>query len=586
MRNQGKVGVRSFFKSICGYLPPGYLCCCSLLIIILQSAFTLLLPFATMKFIDRLKENQRDIRYLVLIAVLFLLQLVISAVMLYAMTYLSQYVMKGVRNGLWNHILELPVEYFDAHDSGEIMSRISNDTQVIKEFITTDLVSAVTGIITVVGSVFYLFWIDWRMTLLMLGAIPVTVFAVSPVSRKVYDISKNTQDELAGFQKDLERVLSNVRLVKLSLAEQDEKKAGEEKIQKLFCLGLKEGRVLAVIQPFTTMVIFLLLVLIFGYGSIRVANHTLSAGGLVAIVYYLFQIVSPCTQMTSFFAQLQKALGAYERILVILDRPAEHEYIHAVMEKQDEKSNKDMLSFQNISFGYDKAKPLFQEFTLDIEIGKTTAIVGPSGAGKTTLFSLLERFYIPQEGCIYYKGVDINGMEFNDWRRKIAYVSQEAPLMSGSIHDNLVYGLKEYCEEDVAQAIRDVELEDFVSSLPNQINTEVGERGVRLSGGQRQRIAIARAMIRNPEILLLDEATAHLDSCTEMYIQKALQKLMEKRTTLVIAHRLSTVQSAAKIVILEKGKISGSGTHKELLKSHPLYEEMIRQQFVEKEGGA
>ena len=538
-----------------------------------------------MKFIDRLKENQRDVRYLVLIAVLFLLQLVISAAMLYAMTYLSQYIMKGVRNGLWDHILELPVEYFDAHDSGEIMSRISNDTQVIKEFITTDLVSAVTGIITVVGSVFYLFWIDWRMTILMLAAIPVTVFAVSPVSRKVYDISKNTQDELAGFQKDLERVLSNVRLVKLSLAEQDEKKAGEEKIQKLFGLGLKEGRVLAVIQPFTTMVIFLLLVLIFGYGSIRVANHTLSAGGLVAIVYYLFQIISPCTQMASFFAQLQKALGAYERILVILDRPPEHEYIHAVREKQ-EKNNKDMLSFQNISFGYNKMKPLFQEFTLDIEIGKTTAIVGPSGAGKTTLFSLLERFYFPQEGCIYYRGVDINGMEFDDWRRKIAYVSQEAPLMSGSIHDNLVYGLKEYCEEDVTQAIRDVELEDFVSSLPNQIDTEVGERGVRLSGGQRQRIAIARAMIRNPEILLLDEATAHLDSCTEMYIQKALQKLMEKRTTLVIAHRLSTVQSAARIVILEKGKISGSGTHKELLESHPLYEEMIKQQFVEKEGGA
>ena len=538
-----------------------------------------------MKFIDRLKENQRDVRYLVLIAVLFLLQLVISAAMLYAMTYLSQYIMKGVRNGLWDHILELPVEYFDAHDSGEIMSRISNDTQVIKEFITTDLVSAVTGIITVVGSVFYLFWIDWRMTILMLAAIPVTVFAVSPVSRKVYDISKNTQDELAGFQKDLERVLSNVRLVKLSLAEQDEKKAGEEKIQKLFGLGLKEGRVLAVIQPFTTMVIFLLLVLIFGYGSIRVANHTLSAGGLVAIVYYLFQIISPCTQMASFFAQLQKALGAYERILVILDRPPEHEYRPAVREKQ-EKNNKDMLSFQNISFGYNKMKPLFQEFTLDIEIGKTTAIVGPSGAGKTTLFSLLERFYFPQEGCIYYRGVDINGMEFDDWRRKIAYVSQEAPLMSGSIHDNLVYGLKEYCEEDVTQAIRDVELEDFVSSLPNQIDTEVGERGVRLSGGQRQRIAIARAMIRNPEILLLDEATAHLDSCTEMYIQKALQKLMEKRTTLVIAHRLSTVQSAARIVILEKGKISGSGTHKELLESHPLYEEMIKQQFVEKEGGA
>ena len=538
-----------------------------------------------MKFIDRLKENQRDVRYLVLIAVLFLLQLVISAVMLYAMTYLSQYIMKGVRNGLWDHILELPVEYFDAHDSGEIMSRISNDTQVIKEFITTDLVSAVTGIITVVGSLFYLFWIDWRMTILMLAAIPVTVFAVSPVSRKVYDISKNTQDELAGFQKDLERVLSNVRLVKLSLAEQDEKKAGEEKIQKLFGLGLKEGRVLAVIQPFTTMVIFLLLVLIFGYGSIRVANHTLSAGGLVAIVYYLFQIVSPCTQMASFFAQLQKALGAYERILVILDRPTEREYIHAVIEKQ-EKNNKDILSFQNISFGYNKTKPLFQEFTLDIEIGKTTAIVGPSGAGKTTLFSLLERFYFPQEGCIYYRGADINGMEFDDWRRKIAYVSQEAPLMSGSIHDNLVYGLKEYCEEDVTQAIRDVELEDFVSSLPNQIDTEVGERGVRLSGGQRQRIAIARAMIRNPEILLLDEATAHLDSCTEMYIQKALQKLMEKRTTLVIAHRLSTVQSAARIVILEKGKISGSGTHKELLESHPLYEEMIKQQFVEKEGGA
>lgn len=265
----------------------------------------------------------------------------------------------------------------------------------------------------------------------------------------------------------------------------------------------------------------------------------------------------------------------------ILELPTESQlYYRRVRDEISYMSHSNALCLQEISFGYDSEKEILQDINLNIEIGKTTAIVGSSGAGKTTIFSLIERFYLPVKGKIFYKGVDIEKIELSEWRGNLAYVQQEASIMSGTLYDNLIYGLTNINEDKIWDAIEKTHLKNFIHSLPEGLLTRVGERGIKLSGGQRQRIAIARAMIRDPKILLLDEATAHLDSISEGLVQNALNRLMEGRTTIIIAHRLSTIKNADKIYVLDKGRIIGQGTHKELIYSNEIYRSFIEQQNV------
>lgn len=236
------------------------------------------------------------------------------------------------------------------------------------------------------------------------------------------------------------------------------------------------------------------------------------------------------------------------------------------------------ISFANVSFHYEESKTVLKSISFSVGKGKSTALIGPSGVGKTTIFSLLERFYLPSGGQIYYEGKSISEVNIEEWRSKIAYVSQESPVMYGSILSNLVYGLKEYTQEQIEAAVKNAKLKDYIDTLPNKYDTVVGERGITLSGGQRQRLAIARAMLRNPEILLLDEATSHLDSDSEKLVKESLDILMKGRTTLIIAHNLSTVKDADKLIVLEDGVISGEGKHEDLIKTHELYQRFIEQQ--------
>ncbi|MNZ68810.1 Multidrug resistance ABC transporter ATP-binding/permease protein BmrA [compost metagenome] len=325
----------------------------------------------------------------------------------------------------------------------------------------------------------------------------------------------------------------------------------------------------------------LILVLLIGYGGVRVAQGSLSGGALVAIILYMFQIVMPFTQMASFFTQFQKAMGAADRIKELLDEASEQQDIaEQMVHSQEERSRAPKpVSFNEVSFGYTPDRPLLHALSFHAEPGQVTAFVGPSGTGKTTLFSLIERFYTPTSGMIAYGGQAIADMRLEDWRKRIAYVSQDSPMMAGTIRYNLTYGLEEVDEERMKEAAAQANASSFIAALPDGYDTEVGERGIKLSGGQRQRLAIARAILRNPDILLLDEATAHLDSESEQLVQEALDSLMKARTTLVIAHRLSTIRGADKIIVIEKGEISGQGTHDELLVSHELYRKLVQQQF-------
>jgi ATP-binding cassette subfamily B protein AbcA/BmrA len=430
--------------------------------------------------------------------------------------------------------------------------------------------------VSIIGSVTLLLVLDWKMTLTMLTAVPLAVLALVPLGRQMFKISKGVQDETARFTGILTQVVSEIRLVKSSNAETVEYERGLSGINNLFKFGLKEGKVSAMIAPIMSTVMMLLLVLIIGYGGVRVSSGALSAGDLVAFILYLIQIMLPVTQITQFFTQLQKARGATERMITILHSEEEDPNTGRELQKVDEP-----IVVDHISFAYSQdSEAVLEDISFSLQPGKVTAIVGPSGSGKTTLFSLLERYYEPNSGEILLGSEPIKNYSLQSWRAKIGYVSQESPLLSGTIRNNICYGMdREVSDQELQSAAAMAYADSFIEELPEKYETQVGERGIKLSGGQRQRIAIARALLRNPSILMLDEATSSLDSKSEIVVQQAFHNLMKGRTTLVIAHRLSTVVDAHQILFVDKGKLTGKGTHFELYESHSLYREFADQQL-------
>ncbi|WP_428908122.1 ABC transporter ATP-binding protein [Niallia sp. Krafla_26] len=538
---------------------------------LLETAAGLFVPILTMSLVDGLADASLEVSIILLLAFTFLIQTISSGFSFFFMAFMGESVVASIRQRLWKKILRLPVSYFDEHQSGDTMSRMTQDTNTVKDLITSHFITFITGMISVVGSVILLFMIDWKMTLIMIISVPLAILVIFPLGQKMYKISLNTQDELANFSGDLGRVLTDIRLVKAYHAEESEMKNGKKRIRQLFQYGLKEAKVLAVISPFMTFVMMLVLVILIGYGGVQVASGALTAGALVAIIIYMFQIVVPFTQLASFFTAFQKAIGATERIQGILriDEESSQDQFCVVNPVQN-------IEYRQLTFSYHDT-PIIKDVNLQIPYGKTTAFVGPSGSGKTTLFSLLERFYQPDKGYILLGDINIAQFDLKSWRSQIGYVSQESPLMSGSIKDNIIYGIdRTVTDEELKQAAIFAHAFDFIQNLPQGFDTEVGERGVKLSGGQRQRIAIARALIRDPHILLLDEATSNLDSESELLVQLALKKLMAGRTTLIIAHRLSTIMDADQIVVLEAGTITGSGTHEELVESHDFYQKLAK----------
>lgn len=542
---------------------------------LITTAVGLMIPLFTKNLVDNFSVDSLNPSIVILLAVAFIGQAVASGLSIYLLNYVGQHVVAELRQRLWNKFVALPIPYYDAHRSGEMISRMTNDTAIVKDLITDHLTSFFTGIISMVGAVTILLFIDWKMTLIMLIAAPLTLAILFPLGRRMHKISKGLQDETATFTAHISQVLSEVRLVKASNAEESEVARGGEGIQKLFQFGKREGKVQAFISPLVSLVMMSLLVVIIGYGGMRVASGGLSAGDLVAFILYMFQIIVPMAQFSMFFTQLQKAKGATERIIATLDEPEEAAY-----EGRDVQNVQQPIRFDRLSFSYEEDTPVLKNISFQADPGKVTAIVGPSGGGKTTLFSMIERFYLPDAGDILLGDESIYDFSLFAWRSEIGYVSQESPLIAGTIRDNITYGLeRQITDEEIENALEMAYAAEFVDEFPDKLETEVGERGVKLSGGQRQRIGIARALLRNPKILMLDEATSSLDSKSEIAVQHALDNLMKGRTTFVIAHRLSTVIDAEKIVFIEEGEITGEGTHESLFETHDLYREFATEQL-------
>ncbi|WP_203247546.1 ABC transporter ATP-binding protein [Sporosarcina beigongshangi] len=573
-----QVSLKPFFSLILSTGIPKLALAVGLTAGVLTTLAGLVVPLLTKNLVDGFSVASLSVPIMIAIGVAFILQAVIDGVSIYLLSYVGQKVVASLREKMWTKLIRLPVSHFDKESSGETVSRVVNDTGIVKELITQHFPQFITGIISIIGAVIILLVMDWKMTLIMLISVPITVAIMVPLGARMAKISRGLQDETAVFTGHIQQTLGEIRLMKASNAELNEEASGKAGIQKLFKFGLKEARIFALIAPFMYLVVMVVIVMIIGYGGMRVASGTMSTGELVAFLLYLFQIIFPITSFAMFFTQLQKAKGATERIIDILELPLEEGQDGLAMDIAGKP-----VQVVDVSFAYEEDEPVIGNVSFEAQPGEMIAFAGPSGGGKTTMFGLLERFYEPTAGEIRIGDTPIKELSMASWRSQIGYVSQESAMMAGTIRENLCYGLEDgasISDERLWEVTEMAYADEFIKSFTKGLDTEVGERGVKLSGGQRQRIAIARAFLRDPKILMMDEATASLDSQSEGVVQDALTRLMEGRTTFVIAHRLSTIVDADKIIFIENGQVTGSGTHQELTQSHALYREFAEQQLA------
>ena len=489
--------------------------------------------------------------------------------------FFGEDVVAKLRNKLWAKLLVLPVSYFDTTKSGEITSRLVNDSTQVKDLLANSVPRMVTALMQLIGALILMLMMDWKMTAIMFAVVPLVILIFLPVATQSRKIAFSRQENLAAFSGEAGDVLGAVRLVKSSNAEAVEKKTGDARIDRLYRLGLKEAVYDAVAQPVMTTLMMGMIVGVLAYGASRVASGSMNMGTLFAFLMYLTQLIGPFSTLGQFFAETAKASGSTARIDELLQQPEESRTGRPLKDASGQ-----ALTMSHVSFSYDQETPVLKDVTVTAAPNQVIVFAGPSGGGKSTIISLLERFYSPDSGHILIGDQDIANLNVEDWREQIGLVGQDATIMAGAIRFKFTYGgTRDYTEEEIWHVLDMAYAKTFVEAMPQGLDTEVGERGVKVSGGQRQRLAIARAFLRDPKILMLDEATASLDAESEMMVQKALTKLMHGRTTIVIAHRLSTIMNANRIYFIENGTVSGSGTHEDLIKSHPIYREYVKDQF-------
>jgi ABC-type multidrug transport system, ATPase and permease components len=566
---------KDFFCLIKSVIPSKILLTMAIALNAFSSFATLLIPLFTKNLVDNFVNSALNTNVILIIGILFILQAILSGISIYLLCFLGQSITESLRLQLWRKLVFLPIKFYDEHKTGQLVSQMTNDTTQIKNVITSHIITIISGVFSIIGSTVVLFMLDTQLTLLIFASGLFMILLVKPFGTRMYNISRENQEKNAKLTSLVSQTLSEIRLVKSSNAEEKEIHHVEETVKKLTQLGMQSGKTQAIMSPFLSLISLLMIVSIVGYGGIRVAAGELTTGNLVAFILYVFQIITPMVQLFSTITQVNVIKGASERILSTLNEAEEK--IWDGKEFHNEKFN---LNFDNVSFSYEGETQEICEVSFTMPADSFTAIVGPSGAGKTTLFSLIERYYKPQSGKILLNNAPVEDYSINEWRRKIGYVSQDTPIIDGTIKENIIYGVElEVSEKRLKQVIKTACLSEFIDSLPNKYNTYVGERGVRLSGGQKQRIGIARAILREPQLLLLDESTSNMDSILEKKIQKAFINIMKNRTTVAIAHRLSTIRQADQIIFLDRGKITGIGTHEQLFKEHSLYQEYIKVQF-------
>ncbi len=541
----------------------------------LGAAATLWFPILTKSFVDQLSAGVTNWNGIALLATVLISSTVFGALSHYLLSRVGYEVVAALRQLLIDKMLALPVRAYDKSDTGDRVSRVIHDCESISQLVSSEFINMLSGLIVLVGSVVFLLLLDARLTYALLACIVGAFVVVVPVTMMMGALSQQVQDRTARLSGILTHVFSEIRLVKAFAAEPRERQRSQQEIDGLKAIGLKTARIHVALEPFMSLAISAALVIILAYGASRVVKGDIGVGTLTAYFLYIFNIALPMAGLAHFASELQKARGASMRIGLILQERDEEQGSGG-----EQRLPPGRLEFDNVSFAYEGSdKPVLDGVSLVFEPGSTTALVGVSGSGKTTVLSLIERFYRPTGGEIRYGGKPLDSYAMDAWRKSIGYVAQNSPVMPGTVRENITYGLTgSFSDADVRAAAREAGALAFIESMPQGFDSVLIEQGNNVSGGQRQRLAIARMFLRNPAILILDEATSNLDSETEQQVKAALETLMQGRTNIIVAHRLFTIMHTDRIYFIEDGRIAGAGNHLELLTSHAPYARLVEQQ--------
>lgn len=541
----------------------------------------------TMKgWVDDLVSAPDRHRTLVLFCVVILVVTLLKNLFLYLqgyfMAWVQQSVMKDFRNRLFEKYQRLSLDYFHRRRTGQVMARVTNDVVVLNEAIDIGFNRLVTdGIMAVVFTAF-LFILSWKLTLLAMICLPAVFAFIWYIGKKLRRYSERTQERMADVNSVLEENVSNMRIVKAFSMEDFEARKFFRTTYDYFRSLVRMTRIRHLASPINDLLATAAGIIILLYAGSRILTGTgeLQAGDFMTYVVSMFSLIKPAKELSQIHIKIQEGMAAAERVFEVLDTP------ETIVDRSDARPLDRFahtIRFEGISFQYDAKEPVLRKIDVEVKQGEVVAVVGPSGAGKTTLFNLLPRFYDPQQGRITIDDFDIKDLSLKSLRGLMGIVTQETYLFHDTIRNNIAYGLSEIDDRKIVEAATMANAHEFINSFPEKYETVVGSRGVRLSGGQRQRIAIARALLRDPQILLFDEATSALDTESERLVQEAIDRLLVGRTTLVIAHRLSTIKHADRIIVLDKGEIVEHGSHDVLMRREGLYHRLYTMQFRDAE---
>lgn len=550
----------------------------ALVLSLVSSLVWLAVPLGIRELLDAVFEtadrNRLDTLTLFL-GVLVLFQSTMSFSGSYLLEWIGERIVNNLRIKVYEHLHRLDLAFFSNTRLGEITSRLTNDVTAIRNAVTQNVSEMITMSISLFGSFALMLYLNWRLTLFIVIILPPVVLLSKYYGAKIRILSKGVQDRLADTTAIAEETLSSAREVKSFARESYEKQRYNHLVENLFETSRRKLLFSNLFWSIVSTVFMYILVAVFWYGGVEVLSDRLTAGDLVAFIFYMFNITRSVGGFTRIYSALHSATGASERIFELLDtEPGILDWPGAA---ELTESYGD-IRFENVGFSYEKGQPILKEINLHLKPGERIAIVGVSGAGKTTFINLIPRFFDPVEGRILIDGKDIRELTQVSLRRHIGLVSQDVHLFGSSISENIRYGKLDATDEEIMAASKAAYADEFIRNFPKKYETQIGERGVKLSGGQRQRLAIARVILKNPPILLLDEATSALDSESEGYIQETLAHLASKRTTITVAHRLSTILDSDRIIVLDKGQVAEYGNHYELMSMEGIYANLYKLQ--------
>lgn len=522
----------------------------------------------------------KDRTGLVIISLLF--------VVIYGLTFLTQFTQRflinwlgskleyDLRRDMFKHLQKLSISFYAKREVGNIVSRATNDVEKITELITSGVANVIADLLTLVGIILIMLWMNWWLSVITFSIIPIMVVFLYFWGRRVRKVYRETRKTIASVSAKMEESMSGMKEIQSYSRESRTREEFEAVNRSNMEANVQAGQVMSAFWPTVSIFTAIGNFLVLWFGGNAVMQGALSVGLLFSFMSYLNRFFWPIQDLSSFWNNVQSALAAAERVYGIMDEPIEISDDVEAMELRDVEGK---IRFQNVNFSYEMDQPVLKNINLDIEANTRVALVGPTGVGKTTMINLLYRFYDPQEGMITVDGMDIKKLKIESLREDMAIVLQDTFLFTGSIKENIRYGRLDATDEEIIEVTKAVGAHDFIERLPEGYETDVRERGGRLSVGQRQLISLARALLANPKILIMDEATSSVDAYTELIIQNAMREVLKNRTSIIIAHRLSTVRNADKIVVLEAGKIVELGNHEELVQRDGLYKKLYEMQF-------